>query len=93
LCRFLDVAFVEFPTNKERRNRGFDNRVGNGIRKLSRLGLGISKSNTEGHILLRLLSKLKFLDRDVLTSKEKAFIRSFYAASNCHMSHFRAVGD
>ncbi|MGD2088271.1 MAG: sulfotransferase domain-containing protein [Candidatus Aminicenantes bacterium] len=91
MCRFLDVAFVEFPTDKEKRNKGFDNRVGNGIRKLSRLGLGISKSNSEGHILIRLLSKLKFLDGDVLTNKEKAFIRSFYAASNCHTSELLGI--
>lgn len=91
LCQFLGIDFVEFPTNKEKRNKGFDNRVGNGIRKLSRIGIGISGSKTEGHFLIRLLSKLKFLDRDVLAAKEKAFIRSFYAASNCHTSELLEI--
>ena len=92
LCQFLGVDFVDFPKEKQKMNKGPGNRVGNGIKKLSSLGIGITKDNYDRYnLLIRLCRKIKLLDRDVLTSKDKAFIRSFYAASNCHTSKFLGI--
>jgi hypothetical protein len=87
LCEFLGVDFVPFPGKKERLNKGIGKRVGSGIKICSRLGIGITKKNFQRfNLLTRLFGKIGILERDVLKSNEKCFIRSFYAASNCHTS-------
>lgn len=92
LCRFLGVPFVPFPKENQRLNKGPGNRAGNGIKKLSRLGIGITRKNAGRlNLLTRLFGRLKMPGSDILTAKDKTFIRSFYAASNCHTARLLGI--
>ena len=92
LSQFLGVDFVELPKKKERLNKGFGDRFARGVKRLSKLGIGINKNNVKRlRWLIRLSGRINVGENDILTMEEKAFIRSFYAASNFHTSQLLGI--
>jgi hypothetical protein len=92
LSHFLGVDFVELPKNKERLNKGVGDRYANGIKRLAKLGIGVNRNNVKRwRLLIRLLGRINFGEKDILNMKERDFIRAFYAASNFHTSQLLGI--
>jgi hypothetical protein len=89
LCHFLKIEFVEFPLEKAERNRGKGNLAGNLTVFLSKIGIadsGIAIIQRALNPLIALIPSALQIS-DVLTKRDRHYLKSFYAASNLHSSN------
>jgi hypothetical protein len=88
LCKFLNVPFVKFPSEKKDFNKGKGDITGEIIKICSALKIPdniVQSLKPIWNTFIRIIDKLS--DRDILSFKEKSFIHCFYSVSNLHTSN------
>ena len=92
LCRFLGVTHVDYEPPAQEQNRGRGIAAGRMISVLSRWGVPDRQIDRLGGLLRPIFSLIcGVVAQDVISPKEKALLRAFYAASNCRTARLTGL--